>query len=304
MYVTESCPCCGSRNSDAWPAVVAPFVAARALGGAPSRTRFCECADCGLRFFDARLDDSEVARLYEGYRGDGYLRERRRHEWWYTRRLNDRLGRAESEIRARRQGLAKFLSESLDLALVGSVLDFGGDRGQFIPEGLGRFRAVFDPSGVEPLPGIEAITHEAALEGRTFDLVLVAHVLEHASEPAAMLSRLTRLSRPGSWLYVEVPLERPRLLGPTRGLIGEHWIDLLLRVRPLFRAVEFGSTTLRVALGVVPPLGLLEAHEHLNFFHAVSLARLADRVGWQVVSLCEEPPVVRMLARSPTTPEI
>lgn len=303
MHLAHACPCCRSSELDVWPAIVSPFVAARALLRAPTRCRLQECRACGFRFFDARLDDDEVARLYDGYRDDRYFRERHRHEWWYTRRANERLGGDEAGVRGRRAALARFLAAHTDAATharlrcEGRVLDYGGDRGQFIPEGLGRDRLVFDLSGVTPVEGVRAIRDEAELAGQRFDLVLLAHVLEHVSDPTAFLARLRALGRAPARLYVEVPLERPRLFGVLRGRAGEAWLELLLRAPRVLGAVDFYSTACRVGLGFVPPMGLAKAHEHLNFFEPRSLRALLESAGFSVDAVEATSGVIRALAR-------
>lgn len=297
MRLAESCLCCESRDLRAWPAIVAPFLAERALGGSPTRRRLLQCRRCGFRFFDVRLDDAEIARLYDGYRDERYLRERRRHEWWYTRRANEQLGGDEGRVRARRAELSRFLGAHCSLDRVASVLDYGGDRGQLIPPELGVERFVFDVSGVPPADGVRSIRTERELAGRTFDLVLLSHVLEHVSEPAAFLERLRPLGRAGSLLYVEVPLERPRLGGVLRGRAGEAWLDLLLGAPRVLRAFDFYSTAFRVGLGVVPPLGFTKVHEHLSFFEPRSLRGLLARVGFEVVAVECASGLIRCLAR-------
>lgn len=297
MQLAHACLCCRSTDLRAWPAIVAPFLAERALGSPPTRQRLLQCRRCGFRFFDVRLDDAEIARLYDGYRDERYLRERRRHEWWYTRRANEHLGADEVRVRARRRELSRFLGAHCTLDGVSSVLDYGGDRGQLIPPELGAERFVFDLSGVAPADGVQPIRSERELSDRTFDLVLLSHVLEHVSEPAAFLERLRPLGRADALLYVEVPLERPRLGGVLRGRAGEAWLDLLLAAPRALRAFDFYSTAFRVGLGIVPPLGFTKVHEHLNFFEARSLRGLLERVGFEVVAIECASALIRCLAR-------
>ena len=286
MYLAQRCPCCDSGALDAYPAVVAPFLAERALQRQAERCSLLECRGCGFRFFDLRLEPPEVQRLYADYRGESYLRVRRRHEWWYTRRINQDLGGEGEILRSRQQLIERFLRGHLELTTLRSVIDYGGDRGQVIPPHLGQERVVLDVSGVRPVEGVTAVRTREELGARSFALVMCCQVLEHVSEPQQTLEELRQLGSSESWFYLEVPLERPSLRGVVRGRVGEAYLEALLRVPPLLRLVDFYSTAVRVGLGHAAPLALLKAHEHLNFFHARSLRALMERSGFEVVS-CE-----------------
>lgn len=286
MYRADECPCCSSTRHVAYPAIVAPFLASYAIGGPPGPTRLLECDDCGLRYFEHRLDDSEIARLYGGYRGHRYYSERHHHEPWYTRRANDAIGGDPGILSARRDTAGRFLRKHLDVGSFVDVLDFGGDRGQFLPEGIGTDRFVYDLSDAPPVPGVTRID-ETAMRHRTFDLVLLSHVLEHCSEPRAVLRDVrSLLGSPNSVLYVELPYERARLEWLGRGRLYTSYLDVIRRRRRLLTALDFYSTAFRVKLGRVPPLGFVKLHEHLNFFHERSLRELLGESGFDVVA-CE-----------------
>lgn len=299
-YPASACPSCESTSWTAYPAVVAPFVAEYALGahGPAPATRLIECRDCGLRFFEDRYTDSEIAKLYDDYRGERYFEARHRHEPWYTRGANSDIG----DDPERRSVIERFVKRKV--AHVGDLLDYGGDRGQYIPQGLADRSFVYEISGVEPVAGITAIATEKELEGRTFDLVLLCHVLEHASSPRALLERLARLLRDQEGLlYVEVPFERPKLdlLGRRAGYAG--WLNALRRMGPALKAVDFVSTAFRLKLGFVPPLGLVKLHEHINFFDERSLRAMLEAAGLEPllvgreVSGSKRLPVICALAR-------
>ncbi|HXB97242.1 MAG TPA: class I SAM-dependent methyltransferase, partial [bacterium] len=217
------------------------------------------------------------------YRGERYFRERHRFEWWYGRKANDALGSDPAELAFRRQRMSAVLAAAPGLGPVRSVLDYGGDRGQFIPEGLGQERYVLDLSGAEPLPGVTGLRQAADLgPGRTVDLVMLCNVLEHSSDPAALLAEAGRLLAPGAWLYVELPLERYRLGCLGRGPWQRRYLEALCRHPAWLGWVDFYSSAFRVKANLLPPLGLLKAHEHLNFFHPASLTRLLQAGGFAV----------------------
>ena len=285
MYTINRCPCCDSQNLKSRHAVIAPFVAHYAVRRPPTRCHLCECKQCLFRFFDARFTPEEIRRLYSGYRGPDYFRERHRHEFWYSSGVNDEIGKDPKEIKARSAALNAFLSRNTDVAAIETVLDYGGDRGQFIPPTIGRRKYVFELSDAVPVDGVNRLHSEGEIEPNSFNLVMLCCVLEHCSNPAQMLETLRGFVIPGSLLYVEVPFERYGLMafaGSSEAY--SRYLDLLLTFPPFLTAVDFYSTVARIKLGVVPPLGILKCHEHLNFFDQQSLATLLKRTGFMIVA--------------------
>lgn len=278
MYFIDSCPCCASSQLKKWPAIVAPFIAQYACATEPQACCLCECRDCTFRFFDSRLSDQEIGRLYAGYRGRAYLEARHRHEFWYSAAVNAAIGYDAGEMASRKQNLANLLSRRPEE--ITSVLDYGGDRGQFIPDGLGTERYVFEISDATPVPGV---TRLESVKGRQFDFVMLAHVLEHCSEPLEFVQKMKALGNGHSMYYFEVPFERRSLGVAPRGRLARLYRDALLHARPLLTAVDLYSTVFRVKFNCNPPLGLHKCSEHLNFFSEKSLCTLLERSGYRVV---------------------
>ena len=287
MYRIDRCPCCRERLDESCPALLAPFLAERVLGGSASACSLMTCPTCGLRCFDGRFDEMEMGRLYQGYREEDYYRVRHRWEPWYTSKVNAALSQDPAEMAARKTNVFRLISRTLEGASPGRILDFGGDQGQFIPDEWEAERFVFEISGRAPLPGIQSIEKRSDLEGACFDLVMLCHVLEHLSDPAAQMGILHSLIGPSGVLYVEVPQERPNLHWAgswpwTRP--GLHW---LARHPWLLRLVDLYSTVFRIRRGTIPLGGFLKASEHINFFTVRSLDALMRRMGFQVLA-CEE----------------
>jgi hypothetical protein len=261
-----------------WPAIVAPFIAHYACGSEPQPCRLCECVHCSFRFFDSRLTDAEISALYSGYRGPRYFESRHRHEFWYSADVNEGIGNDAAEIVSRKQNLAKLLSGRFDS--IRSVLDYGGDRGQFIPDHLGTERFVYEISDANPVPGVSRI---GSVEGKQFDFVMLAHVLEHCSEPLNIANELKQLANERTIYYFEVPYERPSLRLTPRGRLQRLYSDALLRSGPLLTAVDLYSTVSRVKFDCNLPFGILKCSEHLNFFNEKSLRALLQRCGYEVI---------------------
>ena len=278
MYFINSCPCCESTERQEWPAIVAPFIAHYACGIEPQACLLCECRNCTFRFFDLRLTDLEIGTLYAGYRGTAYFNARHRHEFWYSADVNVGIGNDPAEIASRKQNLAKLLSGRSES--ITSVLDYGGDRGQFIPEHLGTERYVFEISDATPVSGVSRLE---SVERKQFDFVMLAHVLEHCSEPLRIVDELKQLANDQTIYYFEVPYERPSLRLAPRGRFQRLYRDALLRAGPLLTAVDLYSTVCRVKLNCNLPLGLHKCSEHLNFFNEKSLRALLERSGYELI---------------------
>jgi Methyltransferase domain len=278
MYRIDACPCCESQDLQLWPAIVSPFIATYACGSKPQPCNLRECRSCSFRFFDSRMTDEEIARLYAGYRGDEYYKARHACEPWYTRTANDGIGGDTNEITSRKQNLTAVLGDRAKS--ITTVLDYGGDRGQMIPDNLGRERFVYEISDAPAVDGVERITK---LDGRKFDFVMLAHVLEHCSQPKDMLNTLKPLLHERSLLYLEIPFERPTMRMAGSGNLQRSYLNMLLGMAPLLKLVDFYSTVARVKFNTIPPLGLQKCSEHLNFFTPASLKALLERNGLELI---------------------
>jgi SAM-dependent methyltransferase len=283
MYTIEACPCCLSKESRARWAVVAPFLAHYAVGRPPFLCKLLECSACSFRFFDVRLTPDEVARLYSGYRGEQYFAERHRWEFWYSRKVNDGIGGDPDEIVKRVAAYERLFRPHVSPATVKTVLDYGGDRGQFIPESLGTDKFVFELSDAVPVPGVTRIASEQQLNSMKFDFIMALGVLEHCSEPADILEQLRFCLNPGSLLCVGVPFERYGIGFAGRGSLYRAYLNALLHLPAALVAVDFYSAAARIRLNHIPPFGLIKCHEHLNFFDKVSMTALLERTGFEVV---------------------
>ncbi len=244
-----------------------------------------ECVGCSFRFFSSRLTPDEVSKLYSGYRGDEYFRSRHAAEPWYSRRVNDGIANDPQEILTRNTALEGFLRQHIDVREIVTVLDYGGDKGQFIPAPVGSRKFVFELSDARPVAGVTRIASEGDLDSRQFDLILLLGVLEHCSEPLSVLLKVSALlQESGAHLMIGVPYERYGLEGVSAGRFYNWYLDKLLKSRRLLKLVDFYSTLVRVRWNRIPPLGILKCHEHLNFFNQQSMTALLDGAGLDVLA--------------------
>jgi SAM-dependent methyltransferase len=252
-----------------------------------------------LVYFGRPYSDPEIARLYADYRGARYLAIRHSFEPWYTRRFNEDIG-GPAGMAPRRRVYQATLAASSDVRSVETVLDYAGDRGQMMEGGPGREHFVFEISGALPDDGVTAIADPAALEGQVFDLVLLCGVVEHFSWPLDQVKAVVRHVRPGGLLYVEVPDETFSLRRVPRAEWYRRYLQMLAG-RPLIRlAVDFWSTAMRVKFRLIPPLGFVKQHEHLNFFNAHSLPILLERADLSILSCSATEGAVVALCRRPS----
>lgn len=284
MYTIDACPCCQSTKSQARWAIVAPFLAHYAVGGPPFVCKLLECSACSFRFFDVRLTPDEVGRLYAGYRGERYFAERHRWEPWYSRKVNEGIGGDPKEIAGREASMAEFVLPHIKQTAIKTVLDYGGDRGQFIPKWLGTEKFVFELSDAVPEPGVTRIGSEDEMMSMKFDFTMVISVLEHCSDPGAVLEQLRSSLNPGSFLCVGVPYERYSVGFAGKSGLYRNYLNTLLHIHPALIAADFYSTAARIRLNLVPPLGLVKCHEHLNFFNRESMSALLERLGFEIVN--------------------
>lgn len=86
------------------------------------------------------------------------------------------------------------------------------------------------------------------LQGRSFGLITMWHVLEHLIDPLAELERVTKLLQPGGLLFVELP----SWSGMGRRIRGQAWKQ------------------------IKPP-------EHINYFTPASLEKVVQRAGLRAI---------------------
>lgn len=294
MIVAASCPACGSDHWVSWPALISGFIQNHALRESHQRCNLRQCVTCGFRYFDLRYEDAELGRLYDDYRGSNYQQTRQQYERGYTDELNQRLG---ADAPQRNADLAAFLDRHGLKAISAAVIDYGGDTGEFIPSNFIGPRYVYDISGKPTVEGVERIDDRATLAALDPEFVLLAHVLEHVPHPLDLLKVVGGFMSAGATLYVEVPLERPRIAWLRRGRFYEAWLKVVARHGFLRRCVEAYDGLGRLWFNAALPLGVTPLHEHINFFDDGSLRALLSRARFQVVALETERTLIRALAK-------
>lgn len=226
------------------------------------------CLECSFIQTKYPFPEEAIARLYTDYRSESYNRERTHYEPSYGA-IADTIGGYTEAGMDRVTSLTSWLQSHLDIG-TGSMLDFGGDDGRYLPTFPGP-KYVFEISNVSPATGVARISQESDL--KKYSYVQLAHVLEHVPEPLSLVRKLAGLVEKNGYLLVEVPQDLP-----------DETID---RLR---------------SGGAVNSLGI---HEHINYYSVFAVRKLLEASGLKVVAveavavvspLCSQP-FIRGLAR-------
>ena len=190
--VVGHCPLCGNKRHSQF----------EAIQDNKHTLTYMLCDTCGLVFQSPRMSDDELKDFYQAE---------------YRRLIQDDVGPTEKDRRVqagRARNLLKFLLKHLDL--VRSHLDIGSSAGAL----LEVIQKIYNCAsvGVEPGDAYRTFSQEHGWEvvgdldeihskySESFDLVTMAHVLEHLPDPVDYLRNLReKWMAPGGHLLIEVP---------------------------------------------------------------------------------------------------
>ena len=284
-----ACPACGGAGEFLAHGLVAPFISelAGTASGVPCAYR--SCTACGLRFFDARYTDRQMASIYSDYRGGRYVAVRRRWEPWYSAKVNDAYSDERAEVQERRAFIEGILTATGRSSSYGCVVDYGGDEGQFFPSQATGDRLVCDISNRALLPGVRRIGALEELGDRRADLVIMAHLLEHLPEPATVVAAAKPWLAEDGFVYVEVPLDEPRVRRSHAGTAYRRYLDAVVRARWLFMLLDLVTGVARQWWSAVPAFGIVKQSEHINYFSPSSLRKTLEAAGFEVVAERADP---------------
>jgi hypothetical protein len=205
------------------------------------------------------------------------LKERQREEPFYTKKLNESFVSSQDYVEFRIEKCkTKVSQEVVGIDQVKTVLDYGGDRGQFIPRFTPEQRSyVFEISDHKTVADVTSIKDSSQLKQSKPDLVIISHVLEHVSEPRELLHEIfSQLAHENTFIYIEVPLDTPI----TRRTSSSNWN---FRLQSFYSHHPFVSTIFdsvaKILLKTVHldlPIKPFRQSEHINFFSEESLITL------------------------------
>jgi hypothetical protein len=267
--VVESpvCVICNGKLKNQKRALVAPFLAERIWKRKPFCVDLVQCQDCGFLFYNPRLDDGDLRRLYGNYRSEEYQKMRYDSEPWYNSNFNEGLA-SPASYEIRRAKLAPILRQHLGERKIRRILDYGGGRGDLVVGLVDDAEPfVYDISGIPAVTGVTSTTNPAACEA---DLIINSNVLEHVGFPRDLVSEILSASPKGGLVYLEVPCESP--FGLMRLLKRTAQIGIMALTRPT------------LALQILRPASLYMMHEHINYLTEKSLTELMRACGATVVA--------------------
>lgn len=262
MVVATRCIVCDASPLIKTSAVLAPFLADRIFGWKPLYIEpsfgfrdieeghaypLCNslyCPECSMLFLDMRFDEEEMGRLYKDYRGKEYTALRSSYEKGYSS-INDQLeGKRSDYLEKVESLLSGYFQEGI------SVLDFGGDDGMNTPFiETAEVVHILDISGKQAHHRAKNVTIEEIFDNHyEYSLITCMQVLEHVSDPHAIVRQLYELSRTDTLIYIEIPLES-LMIDP----VGTFYTQKRLW------------------------------HEHINFFSSKALKRLAELNGLKII---------------------
>lgn len=263
MFKRSVCPICGDRPKDRQLCAISPWI--RELTGVERRLGIVyKCESCSFEWFAYAYDVREMDSIYGNYREQRYVDVRNKWEPWYTKEWNVALSDDSTAVRARLDSTRAFLEPFLGKR-VGTVVDVGGDRGQFIP--LGEDRIVVDVSSRNLCAGVRRA--RVLAEVLPCNLLISAHLLEHVSDPVAILETYSG----AEYIYLEVPAGAPSLSW-ERSIASVGAAISGLRTN-LWRRHAKPSAGRSRSRRFEP----IRQSEHLNFFSERSLVRLVERSG-------------------------
>lgn len=234
----RSCPVCGSRK-------------AKKLGARGGRahheakgveTNVVRCSECALIYTQPTL--MPVTNPYDKESAEEYFQ------------LHDE----QQKIR-HGESLAAF-AESV-LGGPGRMLELGCGRGELLRGALNRG---WSAQGVEMTDDFIRVarSHGVAIEcspiekckslDETYDVVMLAAILEHLYDPMETLNRIKNTVRPGGLLFIDVPNEASlsmRIGNLYMRARGRDWAINLSPTFPPFHVVGFSPRSLRRALNSI-----------------------------------------------------
>jgi 2-polyprenyl-3-methyl-5-hydroxy-6-metoxy-1,4-benzoquinol methylase len=206
---------------------------------------------CGHAFVSDSLADEDLAKYYSshGKYNEGYEDDLQKQRFPGSRSdAINYISLIQSAL-AESKGPIAFLEVGAGWAYASRMASIKGwivDAIEYSPECISSLSHVLPSESIVYQGSFYSFCEHTC---KTYDAILMSQVLEHALDPGEWLSKAHKMLRPGGCLVVAVP--------QFKGIYG------LLGVRDPY---------------ITPP-------EHLNFFTRRSLCLLANRMGFEAVSV-------------------
>ncbi len=295
MQSVDQCPLCGNHKSSLFDS--------RLFRDQKVINRIC--TNCGLVFQSPHMDDAELQEFYN-------------HE--YRLVYQGQEGPTPKEIstqRGRAKSLVSFMHSKT--GKITRHLDIGCSLGFLLQEVKSKYDT--HPVGVEPGAAYREYAQQQALKvyasleelkeagENNFDLISMAHVLEHLPDPVSTLKDLREnLLSPEGWLLIEVPnlyahdsfeiahlvSFSPHTLTQVVQKAGYKVLSLQSHGRPRSRVIPLYLTLLAQPVSrftsefhVRPEKGV-SVKRRLGMLHRRILTRLLPRQAWLPIERIKE----------------
>lgn len=220
MYKLDSlCLCCSSTDVIKKPAKLSKFLVWRSTKNKQSTdidNQIVICNNCNFAASELRLDANEEINLYDQYRGTEYNQQRIICEPDYKEKIS--FFEDFQVTKLRKETIFKFISNYIDTQQIKSVLDYGGDRGQYISEYFSHCKKyIYEISDLTPLEGIEKIKLNNEFK---VDLLMCCQVLEHISNLDLIMHNFKKYMHDRTCIYIDVPSYKNPI--PNNIVVGEH----------------------------------------------------------------------------------
>ena len=147
---------------------------------------------------------------------------------------------------------------------------------------------VVDVSGKKLVAGVLAVQSLADLPEAPH-LLISAHLLEHLPDPVTFVRSLREVISADGHLYIEVPLDRPRVGRWHATTAYDRFLGLVRRTRPTWILADFATGAARNVGWPVPWPGAVKQSEHINYFSERSLTALLSNAGFRVTQVRSDP---------------
>ena len=253
MSKINSCVICTQKNFlKSYEDRFAPWISNKILDS-DVEVKLIKCSFCCSLFFDYRYNNNEIDKIYGNYRSDDYANSRSEFESGY-KELNDKMLNDATEVKNRKKNLSGLIQKLIpDIDSIETVLDYGGDKGQYIPDDFKNAkRFLYDISDSQPQ---DNVIREESIEGKLYDFIMICHTLEHVNYPMELIKSISKNLTENGYLYIELPFDIPM----------KAMFSFALKQERLMENLSVGM------------------HEHINFFTTKSIKEVTKHLEYRLL---------------------
>jgi hypothetical protein len=297
-----NCLICNSKDLLTIDTKVSDFVMARIAPEIKNnyRTKLCFCKQCSFAFYEYRMNEEEVAKLYYHYRDEQYQKLREQFEYGYTKKVNNLLNTDTFALAEQKRVIKKLIDDN-GVKNIDIALDYGGNEGRtFFPELGLKEKYVFDISGAKTIDGVINISNYEDIKKHCYNFIMCNMLFEHLSDPVSMLKQLYEFGNKDTFYYIEVPSENPFIKGnksilkmkaelinnPIYNILRLYKYILTL-IYTYVRNPNFDFYKMAKYFFKKRKQPLMAMTEHINFFTIESMKQMIELNGYDVIDIQE-----------------